>query len=112
MARRKKYELDLWAPTFGLWMETGTTNPPAGSTFLGLWKAEDAACRLGDCCCYYYDADGRKVDPDESKWESIRYWQLRGSQFVEVEAPTMWCETRWVIPVGKAWAKAHGLDHA
>ena len=81
-------------------METAETTPPAASSFLALWQADGAACRLGDCCCYYYDEDGKKVDPDESKWASVRYWQLRGDQFMEVPAPEMWCETRWAIPVG------------
>lgn len=110
MARRKKTKLDTWAPSFGCWNETEGGPPPAASTFLAMWQAEGAACRLGDCCCYYYDADGKKVDPDESKWASVRYWQLRGDQFVEVPTPDLWCETRWVIPVGKAWDRAHGLD--
>lgn len=112
MARRKKYKLDTWAPSFGCWNLTENEKPGAAATFLAMWQAEGAAVELGHCCCYYYDEDGRKVDPDTGKWATIRYWQLRGDQFVEVPEPQLWCEARFVIPVGKAWAKAHGLDHA
>jgi hypothetical protein len=110
MAKRKKSKLDLWAPAFGLWNETEKQTPPAASTFLAMWPEGGPAYRLGDCCCYYYDADGKKVDPEEKPHATVRYWQLRGEKFVEVPAPVMWCETRWVIPVGRAWEKAHGLN--
>jgi hypothetical protein len=105
----KKRKLDTWAPAFGLWRETDKEQPPAASTFLAMWQAEGAACYLGHLCCYYYDEDGKKVDPDVEKWATIRYWQLQGEQFVEMPSPELWCETRWVIPVGKAWDRAHGL---
>lgn len=112
MARRKKYKLDLWAPQFGCWSETESQLPPAALTFLAMWVSKAGTIRVGLACCYYYDEDGKKVDPEESKWSSIRYWQLEDDHFVEVPTPDMWCEARFVIPVGKAWAKAHGIDHA
>jgi hypothetical protein len=111
MARRKKYKLDTWAPAFGCWNELESELPPAGSTFLGMW-VDGGRVRVELAHCYYYDEDGQKVDPEHDEWASIRYWQLRGDQFVEVPEPQLWCEARFVIPVGKAWAKAHGIDHA
>ena len=112
MVRRKKYKLDTWAPAFGCWNETENQTPPAAATFLAMWTDKGKFGTLGDCCCYYYDADGKKVDPAENPHATIRYWQMRGEKFVEVPAPDLWCETRFVIPIGKAWAKAHGIDHA
>jgi len=106
---KKKQQLDTWAPAFGLWMETATVRPPAASTFLGMWQMDGAAVRLRDCCCYYYDADGKRVDPDEKEYTAVHYWQWEGDLLVELPPPVMWCETRWAIPVGKAWDRAHGL---
>lgn len=111
MARRKRYKLDTWAPQFGCWNETEHGPPPAAASFLGMWISKAGTIRVGLGCCYY-DDDGKKVDPDQSKWSSIRYWQLEDDHFAEIPAPQLWCEARFVVPIGKAWAKAHGLDYA
>lgn len=108
MARKKREVVDLWAPAFGCWNETENEKPQAAATFLAMWQEKGAAVELGHCCCYYYDEDGKKVDPDESGYSTIRYWQMRDGKFVEVPEPQLWCEARFVIPVGKPWAKAHG----
>jgi len=98
---KKKQQLDTWAPTFGLWMETATVLPPAASTFLGMWQMDGAAVRLRDCCCYYYDADGKKVDPDEKGYTAVRYWQWEGDSLVEL--PALSCGAK---PAGLSrWAR-------
>lgn len=106
---KKKRQLDTWAPAFGCWNETEHADPPPGAAFLGLWQDEGPVVRLEVVCCFYYNEDGKRVDPDTNPHVAIRYWQMKGEQYIEVPAPDMWCETRWVIPVGLAWRKAHGL---
>jgi hypothetical protein len=65
MARRKNHKLDLWAPQFGFWNETEHGPPPAGASFVATWISKAGTIRVGLACCYYYDDDGKKVDPDE-----------------------------------------------
>jgi hypothetical protein len=108
MAKEKKPKLDTWAPVFGHWTETANQPPPAAVTFLGMWHIKGHR-QLEDACCFYYDADGKKVDPEEKPHTSIRYWRRHGSDLVQVPQPDLWCEARFVIPVGLAWEKAHGL---
>ena len=72
---------------FGFWNETEHGPPPEAASFLATWISKAGTIRVGLACCYYYDDDGRMVDPDESKWSSIRYCQLEDDHFAEIPAP-------------------------
>lgn len=110
----RKKKIEVWAPQFGCWSETASVEPPPACQILGLFLREgpNIAMHMGvpRLCNAYYFLKGKRVDPDESKYETIR-WFVTGAdgQEQEVSPPYAWAEARWVVPLGAAWDKAHGL---
>jgi len=97
---------DVWAPHFGCWNQC---EPKPGCTLLGLYVDPEGGQSVTFCNAFYYSGD-EAVDPDEDEYDDIRWFAIVDGAEREVAPPFAWAEARWVVPLGGAWRKAHGLE--